>query len=163
MVRKFSFAASRSGGKQLFRWSIIALAGTIGGMIIGEMVAEPLTKQRIGASAPFSDLSANPDAAEVHSGGILPCPDCRDSYGVAAQMRGDRENRMSGEFRELGAVDVVSTVPAEPDDDYRYGGRFPDPPTREPVERSPGALLADTSVTGEPPSVTEASTPPKPY
>lgn len=138
MMRKLSFTASRSrgnrrGGKRFARWSIVALAGTVGGIILGNIAAGPLADERAAATASFSRLSANPDAQSAPGEGAAPCLDCPDSYGVGARMRADRDQRMSDEFRELGAVDVDPPPPADPVDDYRYGGRFPDPEPREQV------------------------------
>lgn len=116
-------------GVRLFRWSAMMLAGVTGGMILGEMAVG--TRLGGGAVEPasYSHLSANPDALAPQNGAV-PCPDCADSYGVAIRMRAHRDDRMSDEFRELGAVNTDPPMLADAGDDYRYGGRFPDP---EPV------------------------------
>ncbi len=143
MMRKLSFTVSRSRGNRprgyrFARWSIAALAGIVGGTILGNIAAGPLADQRAAATASFSGLSANPDAQNPPGEGAAPCLDCPDSYGVGARLRADRDQRMSDEFRELGAVDVDPPLPADPIDDYRYGGRFPDP---EPGERGAAPSL----------------------
>lgn len=128
MGKKLSFTASRHKGVRLFRWSVLALAGVASGAMLGEMAAGT----RLGGGgtdepASYSHLSANPDALVAQGdGGILPCPGCADSYGVALRLRAD-DDRMSNEFRELGAVDIDPPILADAGDDYRYGGRFPDP------------------------------------
>lgn len=118
-------------------------------MMLGEMVAGPILEKRVAAtgSASFSHLSANPDAQMAQGTGAAPCLDCPDSYGVAARLRSDRDQRMSDEFRELGAVDdyVDPPMPTDPDDGYRYGGRFPDPAPRDAKTSAPDAQLATTA------------------
>lgn len=163
MARKLSFAASRHRGVRLFRWSALALAGVAGGMLLGEMTVGTRSGSGIGEPATYSHLSANPDAAAPPVGGAAPCLDCRDSYGVAARLRADRESRMSDEFRELGAVDVNPPGPGEPDEGYCYGGRFPDPPPREASSRTPDAQLASANAVADKPLVAETSAPAADY
>lgn len=119
---------------RLFRWSLIALAGAIGGMVLGEMAIEPNRGGTIAEPATYSHLSANPRALPPASdGGAVPCPDCLDSYGVAARLRADREDRMSEPFRALGEVDPDPAPPDDTGDAYRFGGRFPDPDPEPPA------------------------------
>lgn len=125
-------------------------------MLIGEMAVGTQLGGRGGESALFSHLSANPDAAAAPSGGGDPCPECLDSYGVAAQLRADRENRMSSEFRELGAVDVDLPAPAAADDGYQYGGRFADPAPGEAATGAQGAAARPAITTAESPVTAEA-------
>lgn len=130
MGKKLYFAPSRRAGLELFRWSMLALAGVGGGMALGEMAAGTRLQAGAGAGAggavSYSGLSANPDAL-VPPGETSPgCPGCSDSYGVAARMRAQHENRMSEHLRELGSVDHDISPPAEAGDEYHYGGRFPD-------------------------------------
>ncbi|MBW8296875.1 hypothetical protein [Sphingopyxis sp.] len=163
MARKLSFAASRHSGVRLFRWSALALAGVTSGMLLGEMAAGQRLGGGTGEPATYSHLSANPDAAAPPAGGAAPCLDCRDSYGVAARLRADRESRMSDEFRELGAVDVDPPESGELDDGYRYGGRFPDQPPREASTRTSDAQLVASSAVGDEPLVAETSAPATEY
>lgn len=151
--------ASRHSGVRLFRWSALALTGVAGGMLLGEMTVGTRSGGGIGEPATYSHLSANPDAAAPPAGGAAPCFDCRDSYGVAARLRADRESRMSDEFRDLGAVDVNPSAIGEPDDGYRYGGRFPDRPPREANSRTPDAQLASVNAVADKPLVAETSAP----
>jgi len=149
MGKKLSFAASRHKGVRLFRWSVLALAGVTAGAMLGEMAAGTRLGGETGGRASYSNLSANPDALVAQGdGGILPCPGCADSYGVALRLQADRDVRMSDEFRELGAVDIDPPMLTEAGDDYRYGGRFPDPephaaatsedpPANAPADESP--------------------------
>jgi hypothetical protein len=129
VTKKLSFVASRRAGLEFFRWSMLAVAGVCGGMALGEMAAGTRLQAGGDGSASYAHLSANPDALVPPGDATNPCPGCADSYGVAARMRAERDSRMGDEFRELGAVDVDvdTSFPADPDDDYRYGGRFPDP------------------------------------
>lgn len=159
MARKLSVVASRHSGVRLFRWSALALTGVAGGMLLGEMTVGTRSGGGIGEPATYSHLSANPDAAAPPAGGAAPCFDCRDSYGVAARLRADRESRMSDEFRDLGAVDVNPSAIGEPDDGYRYGGRFPDRPPREANSRTPDAQLASVNAVADKPLVAETSAP----
>ncbi len=142
MAKKLSFAASRQAGVRLFRWSVLALASVIGGIMLGEMAVGKRLGWASGEPASYADLSANPNALVPQGdGGIVRCSGCADSYGVAAGLRAERDNRMNDAFRELGAVDVDASLPDEPaEDDYRYGGRFPDqePRTRDLPEPDRG-------------------------
>lgn len=129
VVGKLSFTASRRAGTWLIRVPLLALAGTLAGLALGDMIAEPLAAAR-GEVDPgsYAQYSANPDARVAQGTPAAPCIGCPDSYGVAARMRGAREQRMESAFRELGAVNLDAPLPDEmTDDGYRYGGRFPDP------------------------------------
>lgn len=114
---------------------MLALAGVVGGMILGEMAAGTRLGHGTGESTSYSRFSANPDALVPQGDGAAPCRECADSYGVALPLRAHREDRMSEEFRELGAIDVDPPLLVDTGDDYRYGGGFPDP---EPVAAMPG-------------------------
>lgn len=127
MMRKLSVAASRNLGVRLARWAALALAGITGGMVLGEMAVGTRLMGTAGEHASYSRHSANPRSLVPQGDGAAPCTDCADSYGVAAQLRAHRDARMSNEFRKLGAVDIDPPILAEASDDYRYGGRFPDP------------------------------------
>ncbi|KQZ71535.1 hypothetical protein ASE06_19165 [Sphingopyxis sp. Root214] len=159
MARKLSFAASRRTGARLFRWWALALAGVIGGALLGEMAVG--TRLGGGGSEPasYSRLSANPDALAPQGSGAAPCLDCADSYGVAIRLRAHRDEMMSDDaFRELGAVDVDPPILADVSDDYRYGGRFPDP---EPAAAATGEDPPTDMPAGEasPPDITKAPVP----
>lgn len=154
MARKLSFAPSRHTGARFFRWSVLALAGVGSGMMLGEMASGTRQRADVGGPASYSHLSANPDALVAQGDAAAPCPDCVDSYGVAARLRADREDRMSDGFRALGAVDVE--IPPEPiDDGYRYGGRFPDPPSageppvtaQDAIGETPGGIPTEEAGT----------------
>ncbi len=127
MARKLSVVASRKAGVWLFRLSVLALAGLAGGMMLGEMAVGTRLGGRADEPASYSHLSANPDALVPQGSATAPCLDCADSYGVALQLRAHRDDGMSEEFRRLGAVDINPPILADAGDDYRYGGRFPDP------------------------------------
>lgn len=136
-MKKLSFSAIRDGGPRAMRWLGLLLAGVAGGMILGNMAVGTRRGASGDAPASYSRLSANPGALVADGEGAAPCPDCLDSYGVAVRLRADREDRMSDDFRALGAVDLETAPPPEPvDDGYRYGGRFPDPP---PIDENPVA------------------------
>ncbi len=140
MARKLSFVASRRGGELLLRLLLLALAGALAGVLLGDKSAEPLAAARIGDDpASYAQYSANPDARVPQGETAAPCFACPDSYGVAARLRVERESRMENAFRELGAVDLDAPLPDErvpepapepADDGYQYGGRFPDPGPR---------------------------------
>jgi len=127
MAKKLSFAVSRHRGALLLRLSLLALAGAAGGIALGDMAAGSRLGRGPGEPASYSHLSANPGALTAQGEGAAPCPDCADSYGVAVRLRAHRDSRMSDEFRELGAVEADVSPSHDVRDDYRYGGRFPDP------------------------------------
>ncbi|OHD06909.1 hypothetical protein [Sphingopyxis sp. RIFCSPHIGHO2_12_FULL_65_19] len=143
MAKKLSFAANRRERAWLLRWSLLAFVGIIGGIWLGEMAAG--SRPRGGSSdvASFSRLSANPDALVAESDGTDPCLDCADSYGVAMRLRANSDDRMSDEFRALGEIKTDEPTPADPQDDYRYGGRFPDrEPQMAPTIGAPDVIVA---------------------
>ncbi len=128
MARRRHSAASRDdAAARIFRWLLLLIAGTGGGMLLGDLVIGNRPGSASTDSGSFSRLSANPDAMVAQGEGAPPCLDCADSYGVGIRMRADRGDRMSNEFRELGAVELDPPATADIDDGYRYGGRFPDP------------------------------------
>jgi len=127
VAKKLSFAVSRHRGARLVRWSLLALAGAAGGIALGDMAAGSRLARGPGEPASYSHLSANPGALTARGGDAAPCPDCADSYGVAMRLRASRDDRMSDEFRELGAVKAHASPSYDVRDDYRYGGRFPEP------------------------------------
>lgn len=143
MTRILSYIATQASGRSAFRWSLLALAGTIGGLFLGEMAADPLANRDAAGPNSFSRFSANPGDQVAQNADEAPCINCPDSYGVAARLRMNREQRMSAEFRELGAVDVDVAAPTDADDSYRYGGRFPDPAPHAIAEPSIIAPAAD--------------------
>lgn len=168
MVRKLSFAASRHGpAAVVFRWLMLVLIGMVGGMLLGELAVGNRTLGLSDEIVSYSRLSANPDALVPQGEGVAPCPGCADSYGVTVRMRAHRDDRMSNEFRELGAVDVDPPPALDPADDYRFGGRFPDPePAIEPRTRSAetGAQdIADPPPVGDTPPADEALGPGEGY
>lgn len=117
----------------LVRLLLLTLAGVFAGSLLGDLIAEPLAPTRGSDNASYAQHSANPDALVAQGETAPPCVACPDSYGVAARLRAERAPRMADAFRELGAVDTDAPLSAEPlpeppDDGYRYGGRFPDPP-----------------------------------
>ncbi|MGQ2935777.1 MAG: hypothetical protein ACT6QT_03165 [Sphingopyxis sp.] len=159
MARKLSFAASRRTGARLFRWWALALAGVTGGALLGEMAVGTRLGRGTGEPVSYSNLSANPDALAPQGSGAAPCLDCADSYGVAIRLRAHRDDRMRDDaFRELGAIDVDPPILADADDDYRYGGRFPDP---EPpaAAMDEGRLAAAPTGDPSPPDTTAEPVP----
>lgn len=127
MAKKLSFAANRCQRARRLRWSLLAVVGIAGGIWLGEMAAGSRPQGGSGDVASFSRLSANPDALVAESDGTDPCLDCADSYGVAMRHRAHSYDRMGDEFRALGEIKTDAPTPTEAQDDYRYGGRFPDP------------------------------------
>lgn len=95
MVRKLSFATSRNCGVRLFRWSALALAGVVGGVILGELAAGTRLGGGTGAPESYGQFSANPDALVAQGSGARPCLDCADSHGDAARLQAGRGERIS--------------------------------------------------------------------
>ncbi|HWV61433.1 MAG TPA: hypothetical protein VN034_12295, partial [Sphingopyxis sp.] len=74
---------SRRGGERLIRLLLLALAGALAGMLLGEESAEPLAAARDGGDpASYAQYSANPDARVAQGETAAPCLGCPDSYGV---------------------------------------------------------------------------------
>ena len=114
----------------------------------------------------YAELTGNPDATRVEILPVEPCYGCADSYGASMRLKSAREeDRMDGEFRELGAVAI--DYASEPADDYRYGGSFDDPGAtpaiamRSPVPvpaAQPAAVETSKTETAKP--LVPAATPP---
>ena len=145
----YSSANRSRGARRLLRWSLLALAGVGSGILLGELAAGGRAKGLHDALPSYSRLSANPDAMVPQGEAAPPCLACPDSYGISARLRAQRSDRMSDEFRELGAVGVDLPAPSAAEADYRYGGRFPDPDpqnlrTAQPVEPVTAEQPADS-------------------
>jgi hypothetical protein len=145
MRRKPRPSSSRDRAARRLVWALgLGLAGVIGGALLGFAVVNKGLDRAASSDASFAGLSANPDALVTEQADAPPCPDCADSYGVAARLNARHDRRMSDAFRELGQVDDDVLPPpepapepaSEPADDYRYGGRLPDPaPRPDPPSR----------------------------
>ncbi|MBB6424832.1 hypothetical protein [Sphingopyxis sp. JAI128] len=135
----------------MIRWPLLLLAGIGAGLLLGEFSAGQRTVTHSDGIASFSRLSANPDAMVAQGEGAPSCLDCPDSHRAGLRVRGSRDDRMSSEFRELGAVELDPPAPADTDDGYRYGGRFPDPdpPAREEMPGEPFSTGPDGPPLGE--------------
>lgn len=105
-------------------WLGVAGFGAIGGIALGNLTIGGGGEQADDTSS-YAELTGNPDATRVESLPVEPCYGCADSYGASLRLKSAREDRMDGEFRELGAVAI--DYASEPADDYRYGGSFDDP------------------------------------
>ena len=131
MAAKRRLPSSRDRlGHRLAFGLIVIVAGLGAGALLAVIVIGRGLGGKGPGSASFADLSANPKAAVADATSAPPCLECADSYGVSARLRAERENRLSEPFRRLGEVDegAAAPPPEGADDDYRYGGRFPDPP-----------------------------------
>ncbi|HET6525759.1 hypothetical protein [Sphingopyxis sp.] len=170
MARKLSFAASRRG-ELLVRFLLLALAGTLAGVLLGEESAEPLVAARARGGddpASYAQYSANPDARVPQGETAAPCFACPDSYGVAARLRAKREARMADAFRDLGAVDMDAPLPDEPapeplDDGYQYGGRFPDPGPRFETLAPEGGDMIGPAIAADAPPIERPGAPTAEY
>lgn len=129
MARRRDSAANReSDAARLIRWPLLLLAGVGVGLLLGEFAAGRRTPAYSSEPGSFSRLSANPDAMVAQGEGTAPCLDCPDSHAIGVRIPSIRDDRMGAEFRELGAIEPDPPRPnADIDDDYNYGGRFPDP------------------------------------
>lgn len=156
MAKRSDSTASRNSGlTKAVRWILLASVGMVGGMILGDLaVGGRLIPEPAGVGS-FAEFSANPDALTPDSLSSPPCIDCANSYAAAARLRARRAERMSHAFRDLGTVELDQSVPIpEPDDDYRYGGRFPDPPAAiaarvsPPIQARPAKVAASVASIG---------------
>jgi hypothetical protein len=164
MRRKSRPSPSRGRAGRRLVWALgLGVAGFAGGALLGVAVVDKGLDRAAGGDASFAGLSANPDALVTGQADAPPCPDCADSYGVAARLNARRDRRMSDAFRELGQVDgdiMPSPEPApEPADNYRYGGRLPDPAPR-PDPRDEPAMIIPVAL--PPPAARAAPIAPKP-
>lgn len=155
-------ASRRQRPPRWFRGLLLGVAGIVGGLLLGELVAGGRLGRPEAAKPSYADFSANPNA--VPAGGEparADCFDCPGRYEASARMRSRGDARDDDAFRELGAIEL-DTRYAEPDDEYRYGGAFPEPATGAndpppdiklslPVEMTP-APTAETPPAGGDPS-----------
>ncbi len=142
MRRKPRPSSSRDRAARRLVWALgLGLAGVAVGGLLGVAVVDKGFDRAADSDASFAGLSANPDALVTGQADAPPCPDCADSYGVAARLNARHDRPMSDAFRELGQVDGDSLpspeLAPEPADDYRYGGRFPDPAPRPEAQPRP--------------------------
>ncbi|WP_447762225.1 hypothetical protein [Sphingopyxis panaciterrae] len=160
MARRRNPTASRDAGFiRLLLWLTLCGAGIAGGFLLGGLAVGTGLGGAHEREASYADLSANPRALAVDSLPPPGCLDCPDSYGVAARLRTIRNERSDDAFRELGAVELDYAPAQEADDDYQYGGRFPEadfpelnrPPVTEQPEDVPDSLPADHAGTNEAP------------
>ena len=139
----------------MLRGLLLACTGVAVGVLIGNVVAGSRLSSASVVPAPYARLSANPDAAAAPSIDADPCVGCPDSYGVAARLRAERENRMDKAFRALGSVESDAAA-SHDEDDYRYGGGFPNlpPRTTEPAVSRPDTApdTSDMQLMGPDPS-----------
>lgn len=145
MARRRPRYPSRDRGRRLLWWLALVVIGCIGGMFLGNMVVENRAEYMKSAGSSYARFSANPGAPNETAQPSLPCLDCPDSYGIAAQMRAAPDASMGGESPGFGAfhssdaadsIDAHTPPASEPADDYRYGGRFPDPAPLAPEHRA---------------------------
>jgi hypothetical protein len=139
-------------------WLAIAGTGIVGGLFLGQLATGGMSNDD-GEVASYAELSGNPNALAVESHAVDPCYDCADGWGYGTGVRSSyaRQDRMDGEFRELGAVAI--DYASEPTDDYRYGGRFDDADVAPPiVMQSPVATLPAVSE-AEPSDAIEVNAP----
>src|SRR3546814_17376387 len=113
----------------LVRLPLLALAGTLAGLLLGETIAKPLAAVRGGAGpSSYAQYSATPDARVPEGATAAPCLGCPDSYGVAARLRAEREPRIAA-FRQRDAVALDAPLHTDPaDPPYPTHGRLPAPP-----------------------------------
>lgn len=127
------------------RWLLLALAGTAAGLMLGEHVAgSRLGSSNVGTrdGGGYAGFSANPDALTADAARVPPCTDCADSYGAAARLRARRAERVNADLPDPDA-DTSGETAAESDDDYHYGGRFPDPEPARPAPPEPENTMPD--------------------
>lgn len=153
MARKRDPTASRDAGfYRLLLWLTLCGAGIAGGFLLGGIAVGTGLGGAHEREASYADLSANPHATAADTISPLTCLDCPDSYGVAARLRTIRDHRNDDAFRELGAVEIDYSPTHESDDDYRYGGRFPDADRPEPIDRAPSVAAQTDEVPASLPS-----------
>lgn len=120
---------------------LLAGAGAIGGMFLGEFVVGESLHGSIPASASYADLSSNPDAIGADGLPSSSCQGCADGYRPATRAfaAGRSDDFDAFDPPEAAAIDYAS--PAPDDDGYRYGGTFADaapPLSADATEREVG-------------------------
>lgn len=142
MARRKPSAAIRTARlARPLRWLLLALAGAIAGMMLGELVAGGRIESRdemVRENSGYAGFSANPDAMVADAAAAPVCRDCADSYGAAARLRARRAERADAALREAEPIDREAAQPSpEPADDYRHGEGFPDVEPAAPVPPAP--------------------------
>jgi hypothetical protein len=158
IVKKLSCQASRKIESALLRGVLLVGVGVLCGALLGDMAAgKRLNADTADIPMSYTALSANPDAAANPLIEPDPCRACPDSYGVAARLRADREDRADDLFRALGAVEP-NVDDAEAEENYQYGGSFPDLAPRSPasaIERPTSTPDGETDRDAERPARTD--------
>lgn len=141
------------------QWLVLGALGTLGGLGLGAMTVGDEVGGRGGSDRSYSLLSGNPASLSVDSHPIAPCDFCADSYGVAARLAADDDaDAMDASFRELGTVAFDPAADQASNDDYRFGGRFPDAPAEGDagevvVRRASDVVSADRGDSDAPPVI----------
>lgn len=147
MAKRRKTAANRDATpRRLMLALVLTTVGLVGGSVLGNLVVGGGLSGMANDPQSFAALSANPDAVAPDAAAQSACIGCADSYGVGARMRAMRDDRMDASFRELGVVQLDAGL-ADPDGDYEYGGRYPDPepiPMTSPVALAPSAPAVAT-------------------
>jgi len=144
---RLSAMTEKGAPLKVLAWLGVAGLGAIGGLLLGQMATGGMNGGN-DDGASYAELTGNPDALRVETQPVVPCDGCGEGYGSGMRAKFAREDRMDGEFRELGAVAIDYTD--EPADDYRYGGSFDDPG------------IADTVIAMQSPVPTAQAQPPSP-
>ncbi|PAL25217.1 hypothetical protein [Sphingopyxis sp. GW247-27LB] len=113
---------------------LLAGAGAIGGMFLGEFVVGESLHGSIPASANYADLSSNPDAIGADGLPSSSCHDCADGYVPATRVFAARHGDGFDAFDPSEPVTIDYASPAPADDGYRYGGTFADVAPPSPAE-----------------------------
>lgn len=137
-MKKLSYQTTRKIEGTLLRATLLVGIGVLAGALLGNMAAGKRLASPAESSASFTALSANPDAAAAPTTDDEPCHGCPDSYGVAARLRAERERRADEAFRAPDAMEPDVDAP-DAEGDYRYGGGFPDLPSRASALAAEGA------------------------
>jgi len=165
MARKRDRAASRDAGfTRLLLGLTLCGAGIAGGILLGGLAVGTGLGDRLERETSYADLSGNPAAPATDSLPELTCLDCADGYGVAARLRTIRDARSDRAFRALGAVEIEYAPTSGQADDYRYGGRFPDPERAEiadqpPIAAGPAEDTLTTAMAGNDPPLDDPAPP----
>lgn len=160
-MKKLSYRTTRKVESALFRGVLLVGVGVLCGALLGNMAAgKRLNRDTADIPMSYTALSANPDAAATPLIEPAPCRACPDSYGVAARLRADREQRADGAFRALGAVEpAIDDAHARAEENYRYGGSFPNlapRPSASAVEPPASTQNGETDRDAERPARTDA-------
>lgn len=127
-------------------WLVFLTIGSVVGVWLGYIIVSDFRPLVSARTAPYAELSGNPDALSIDSHPVAPCENCADSYGSARYATEQHAPSDDNVYRDLGRVVIDYSQSEAPADDYRYGGRFPDRSSPQSADPADYSMVPDATV-----------------